>query len=430
VTARTFLAALRLGAVSYTNARNPLEQRLRRLSSLERKEEARAFLTLFYRESGKSIPAFQKRWAEVRRTLNRSGAYEHTEEELAYGCRVAWRNHGRCSGRLYWESLEVFDCRLMTEPEEVLDRMGQHMRETLGDGRIRSMASVFAPVRPNALPTYIESPQITQYAGYVQPDGTVLGDRQNIEATRIAISLGFRPPDPAGRFDLLPILLRDRSDRRSIGEIPRACIREVSIAHPEYPGIAELKLKWYAVPCVTSMIMTIGGIDYPCAPFSGFYVSTEIASRDLVDKNRYDLLPLIAAKLGYDRSRHGTALWRDKALTELNVAVLDSFRAAGVSMIDHHTASSHFTEFHQREQLCGRRVAADWRWIVPPQASAATDVFHLKMKNFHPVPNFYYSRADDGLRMMPFYGDYYRSRVAANYDRVVRRWKLWKRLPW
>ena len=63
-------------------------------------------------------------------------------------------------------------------------------------------------------------------------------------------------------------------------------------------------------------------------------------------------------------------------------------------MIDHHTASSHFTEFHQREQLCGRRVAADWRWIVPPQASAATDVFHLKMKNFHPVPNYYYSRAD------------------------------------
>ena len=186
VTARTYLAALRLGAVSYTNARNPLEQRLRRLSSLERKEEARAFLTLFYRESGKSISAFQKRWAEARRALNRSGAYEHTEEELAYGCRVAWRNHGRCSGRLYWESLEVFDCRLMTEPEEVLDRMGQHMRETLGDGRIRSMASVFAPVRPNALPTYIESPQITQYAGYVQPDGTVLGDRQNIEATRIA----------------------------------------------------------------------------------------------------------------------------------------------------------------------------------------------------------------------------------------------------
>jgi nitric-oxide synthase len=430
VTARTFLAALRIGAVNYTETANPLEQRLRRLSALERREEARAFLCHFYQESGRSDSALRKRWAEVRRGLSRAGTYEHTEDELAYGARVAWRNHGRCIGRLYWESLEVFDCRGLNDPGAILARMAQHMREALGDGRIRSIISVFAPVRPNALPAYVESQQITQYAGYVQADGSILGDRQNVEATRIAISLGFQPPEPKGRFDRLPILIRDRSDRRSLGEVPKSAIREVPIVHPEHSGIAELDLKWYAVPCVSSMILTIGGIDYPCAPFSGFYVSTEIASRDLVDKNRYDLLPQVATKLGYNPSKQGTALWRDKALTELNVAVLHSFRAAGISMIDHHTASNQFMEFHQREQLHGRRVAADWRWIVPPQASAAADVFHLKMKNFHPVPNYYYSRADDGLRMMPFYGDHYRGRLAANYDRVVRRWKLWKRLPW
>jgi nitric-oxide synthase len=52
------------------------------------------------------------------------------------------------------------------------------------------------------------------------------------------------------------------------------------------------------------------------------------------------------------------------------------------------------------------------------------------MKNFHPVPNYYTSRADDGLRLMPFYGDQYRTRVQSAYDRVTRRWKLWKRLAW
>jgi nitric-oxide synthase len=52
------------------------------------------------------------------------------------------------------------------------------------------------------------------------------------------------------------------------------------------------------------------------------------------------------------------------------------------------------------------------------------------MKNFHPVPNYYHSRADDGLRMMPFYGDYHRHRLLVDYDRVMRRWKLWKRLAW
>ena len=147
-------------------------------------------------------------------------------------------------------------------------------------------------------------------------------------------------------------------------------------------------------------------------------------------QNRYDLLPAVAERLGLDISSKGTALWRDRALTELNVAVLHSFRSAGVTMVDHHTASDQFMEFHRREQLCGRRVAADWRWIVPPQAGGICDVFHLKMKNFHPVPNYYHSRADDGLRMMPFYGDQYRSRIGADYERIMRRWKLWKRLAW
>jgi hypothetical protein len=63
-----------------------------------------------------------------------------------------------------------------------------------------------------------------------------------------------------------------------------------------------------------------------------------------------------------------------------------------------------------------------------PQSSC--EVFHLRMKNFHPVPNYYTSRADDGLRLMPFYGDQYRTRVQSAYDRVTRRWKLWKRLAW
>jgi nitric-oxide synthase len=430
VRARKLLAALRIGPSNYTGAVNPLAQRLRRLSSLELREEARAFLTLFHQESGRSSSALQKRWAAVRHSLKRLGTYEHTEEELAYGARVAWRNHGRCIGRIYWESLEVFDCRRLTKPDEMIARMGEHMRHALGDGRIRSIISVFAPVRPNALPAYIESAQITQYAGYLRSDGSVLGDRQNVEPTRIAMSLGFRPPDTQGAFDHLPILVRDQSDRRVLGQIPRSSVRDVPIVHPNYPEIAELDLRWYSVPCVSSMIMTIGGIDYPCAPFNGFYMGTEIASRDLVDKNRYDLLPAVAERLGLDISSKGTALWRDRALTELNVAVLHSFRSAGVTMVDHHTASDQFMEFHRREQLCGRRVAADWRWIVPPQAGGICDVFHLKMKNFHPVPNYYHSRADDGLRMMPFYGDQYRSRIGADYERIMRRWKLWKRLAW
>ena len=200
-------------------------------------------------------------------------------------------------------------------------------------------------------------------------------------------------------------MIRDRKERRAVFDLPQDCLREVPIVHPEYTGICELGLKWYAVPCVSNMILTIGGIDYPCERSSGFYMSTEIASRDFADKKRYNLLPTVAQALGYNRKHGGTALWRDMALTELNVAVLHSFKSAGVTIVDHHTASNQFMEFHQREQASGRRVAADWRWVVPPQASAGCDVFHLRMRNFYPVPNYYNTRADDGLRLMPYYGD-------------------------
>jgi nitric-oxide synthase len=366
----------------------------------------------------------------VRRSLNKTGTYQHTGEELAFGARVAWRNHGRCIGRIYWESLEVVDCREISEPDAIMGRVGSHMREALGDGRIRSMISIFPPVRPGAIPPYIESAQITQYAGYVQKDGSVIGDRQNVEFTRIAMSLGFRPPEQLSQFDLLPVLMRDRNDRRILFDLPKDAIREVAIVHPQYNQIAELKLKWYAVPCLSGMILTIGGIDYPCAPFNGFYMGTEIASRDFADQKRYDLLPCVAQSLGYNLSKVGDNLWKDKALTELNIAVLHSFRSAGISIVDHHLASKQFIEFHHREQSSGRKVAGDWRWIVPPQASSSCEVFHLRMRNFHPVPNYYVSRADDGLRLMPFYGDQYRSRVQAAYDRITRRWKLWKRLAW
>ena len=254
-----------------------------------------------------------------------------------------------------------------------------------------------------------------------------MGDRQNVEATRIALTMGWQPPAEPGRFDLLPYLIRDQDDRRVLVDAPRDRIREVQIEHPSIPAIAEMQLRWYAVPMINNMILTIGGIDYPCAPFNGHYMCTEIASRDLADKQRYNLLPDVAQALGLDMR---DPVWRDTALTELNRAVYHSYRKAGVTMIDHHTASNQFMTFHRREQLAGRRVAADWQWIVPPQASSACEVFHLKMQDFHPVPNFYRNRGSDGMRLMPWYGDGYQSRAAMWKDRVSRRWKLWKRMAW
>ena len=409
---------------------SPLARRLRRLSTSERLEEARAFLHDFHNAAGTGRDQRQARWAEVRSQINRSDSYIHTPEELAYGARLAWRNTGRCIGRLYWESLDVVDCRHITDPEAMQMQILRHLDSAFGDGRIRSVISIFAPATSSALPASIESPQIAQYACHQSPNGSLLGDRQNVEATRIALSMGWTPPQTPGRFDLLPYLIRDAADRRHLCQLPEGAVREIAIAHPHKDGLTALGLKWYAVPLVSNMILTIGGVDYPCAPFNGFYMGTEIASRNFADARRYDLLADVAKALGLPLDSPSTGLWRDTALTELNRAVLESYKNAGVTMVDHHTASDQFMTFHAREQAQGRRVAADWRWIVPPQAAAACDVFHLRMRNFHPVPNFYRDRGGDGLRLMPWYGDRHRSRMLMWTDRLARRWKIWKRMPW
>lgn len=402
----------------------PLARRLRRLSPLDQIEEAHAFHRLHSEVRGIAARVAQRRWAGIWRDLLRHGHYEHTAEELTYGARVAWRNHARCIGRLYWSSLTVLDQRDVHDVGDIADRIGNHLAFALGDGRIRSAISVFAPVRHDRLPAYVESAQITQYAGHVDDRGTVTGDRRNTEITRVARSLGWQPPAEPERFDLLPVILRDSRDRRVLAELPPGLVREIDIVHPDVPAIGELGLRWYGVPVVSNMILTIGGIDYPCAPFNGFYMSTEIASRNLADRNRYNLLPDVARALSLNPAERSNKFWQDTALTELNRAVVHSFDTAGVTIVDHHTASNQFIEFVARETAQGRRVAANWSWIVPPQASAACEVFHLPMEDFGPVPNYYHSRAEDGWNLMPFHGNRLRSRLWTRLDAARRRWRL------
>lgn len=55
---------------------------------------------------------------------------------------------------------------------------------------------------------------------------------------------------------------------------------------------AELGLRWYALPAVSNMLLEIGGLEFPAAPFNGWYMSSEIGTRNLCDSHRYNLLPV------------------------------------------------------------------------------------------------------------------------------------------
>jgi hypothetical protein len=82
-------------------------------------------------------------------------------------------------------------------------------------------------------------------------------------------------------------------------------------------------------------------------------------------------------------------LWRDRALVELNRAVLWSFENAGLRISDHHTESHRFIEHLAKEERAGRATPADWTWIVPPMSASTTPVFHRYYDQVEQKPNFY-----------------------------------------
>jgi nitric-oxide synthase, bacterial len=190
-----------------------------------------------------------------------------------------------------------------------------------------------------------------------------------------ALALGWQPPEPRGRFDVLPLVIAGGDGGERLVDVPADAVLEVPLSHPDHAWFAELRLRWHAVPAISNMPLEVGGITYPAAPFNGWYLGTEIGARNLADADRYDLLPELAERLGLD-TRSERTLWRDRALVEMVRAVQHSFDAAGVTITDHHAESERFLAHVAREEQAGRACPADWSWIVPPVSGGLTPVYH------------------------------------------------------
>ncbi len=326
------------------------------------------------------------RLAEVRRAIETDGSYQHTPDELLIGAKVAWRNHARCIGRMHWRSLRLLDFRHCRTAEEVAQACWEHLRQSTNKGQLRSVITIFAP-RTAQGEIRILNPQLIRYAGYRQADGTVIGDPLHVEITELAQALGWN--GTGGAFDVLPVIIQMPGDHPRAFDVPADALLEVPISHPELPGIAELGLKWHANPAVSNMGLEIGGISYTAAPFSGWYVGSEIGARNLSDTYRYDVLPDVAACMGLD-TRHDRTLWKDRALVELTYAVLHSYRQAGVLIVDHHSAARQFLNHVDAEGQAGRPVPTQWSWVNPPLSASATPTYHrtYDAPDFGLRPNF------------------------------------------
>ncbi|MDA0315278.1 MAG: nitric oxide synthase oxygenase [Bacteroidetes bacterium] len=351
-------------------------------------KQAQEFIQQYFLEF--NLTGLERRLDEVKSEILHTGTYRLTEEELGFGAKLAWRNSNRCMGRLFWKSLKVRDLRTLTTSAEVFADALEHLESATQGGKIRSTLSVYATEHEGDRGFRILNKQLVRFAGYTLPNGKILGDPDSLAFTRYCMSLGWEGKKTA--FDLLPLVIQRQGEPASWFAIPEEKVFRVALSHPEYPWFKDLGLQWYAVPVISDMRLEIGGISFPCAPFNGWYMLTEIAARNLGDVQRYNLLPVLAKKLNLN-TRQVKTLWKDKALLVLQEAVLYSFQLQGVTLVDHHTAAEQFLEFCKQEESKGRVVQADWTWIVPPAASSTLGVFHQEWDNQILSPNFHYQSA-------------------------------------
>ena len=346
--------------------------------------EANTFISTMYNELQYSQAHLEERLASVSENIIRTGSYFHTEEELQYGAKVAWRNNSRCIGRLFWKSLIIADCRHLSNADQIFDALLHHIERATNNGRIQPLITVFS--QSNAKFTVnILNHQLVRYAGYQQEKNTV-GDPDSVAFTALCMKLGWRGAGTA--YDVLPLVIQINNEPPCYRNIPEQIIKEVQIEHPSYSAFRELQLQWYAVPIVSDMELEIGGIRYTAAPFNGWYMGTEIATRNFGDEYRYNMLPAVAKSMGLDISSNVT-MWKDRALVELNEAVIYSYKKNKVSIVDHHTASEQFRLFCEQENQQQREVNARWSWLIPPMSPTTSVIWHTKYNETDINPNYY-----------------------------------------
>lgn len=350
--------------------------------------KAKAFINQYYNSIKRSqSKAHVERMKEVEQEILTTGTYQLKETELIFGAKQAWRNAARCVGRIQWSKLQVFDARDCRGTHEMYTYLCNHIKYATNKGNIRSAITIFPQRKDGTSDFRVWNSQLIRYAGYRQEDDSVVGDPINVELTELCVQLGWKPK--GGRFDVLPLLLQANGDDPKVFEIPPELVLEVPLRHPNYEWFADLGLKWYALPAVSSLLLEIGGLEFPAVPFNGWYMSTEIGMRNLCDSYRYNISEEVATRLGLD-TKKTSSLWKDRAALEINIAVLYSYQTDKVTIVDHHAATESFMKHMEHETRLRGGCPADWVWIVPPMSASLTPVFHQEMVNYHLSPSFLY----------------------------------------
>ena len=235
--------------------------------------EAREFCVLFHAETGLPDGAREARWAAIASEVAARGTYELTGAELTHGARVAWRNAPKCANRAKHMELSVADHRDVTSNEGAFAAILQLLETSLASGGTTTRMAVFRPRAPGE----VQGPRLwngtlLRFAGYAGEGGAdtggVLGEPADAALTTALISrFGWEPPCPRTRWDVLPLLLQlDETAPPALFELPTSHVPIVPIRHPSMPGLDALGLRWFGLPVVSGMELSVGGLSFTAAP--------------------------------------------------------------------------------------------------------------------------------------------------------------------
>lgn len=102
-------------------------------------------------------------------------------------------------------------------------------------------------------------------------DGTILGDPTSIQITKDIMDLGWAPPWPRSRWDILPIVASAEGDEPAWGVLPSGITDCIRLEHPEYEAaFSSLDLRWCKFPALSKLGFDIGGVQYTASPFVGW----------------------------------------------------------------------------------------------------------------------------------------------------------------
>lgn len=124
------------------------------------------------------------------------------------------------------------DLRHLITAEDIFTAIVEHIKLATNWGKIRPTISIFAP-QTEEEGIRIWNSLLIRYAGYRQPDGSVIGDPDQVELTEICQSMGWKGLGTT--FDVLPLIIKTPKQPPKMFDLPQEILMEISITHPDYP---------------------------------------------------------------------------------------------------------------------------------------------------------------------------------------------------